>query len=70
LELFSKWSENFDALLLMKHFMVEVGCSKLEEFLLSSFFCKSSESRCCERVLASAGGDVMAPLQQQVVLIS
>ena len=46
------------------------GCSKLEEFLLPSFFCESPESRCCEKGLASAGGDVVVPLQQQVVVYS
>ena len=63
-ELFSQSSEIFDEALRGR------GCSELEGFLLSSFFCKSPQSRCCERGLASAGGDEVVPLQQQVVPIS
>jgi len=62
--LFSKWSE-------FRWVFVDEALHKLEKFLLSSsFFCETSESYGCEWGLASAGGDVMAPLQQQVVLIS
>ena len=37
----------------------------INQFLLPSLFCKFPESRCCERGLASAGGDMVVPLQQQ-----
>ena len=41
------------------HFLIIIN-NKVLSFKL---FCKSPESCCCERGLASAGGDVLVPLQ-------